>query len=180
LHPVRLDGALQALLGLLAESGGADGFVPVRFGRLVARRGGAAAVAATMELLDPGQRRATARGVLCDALGQAVAVLEAAEFQRLPRGARADAALAFRTDWVPAPLPAAWPGARRSTSPGSTRRPSRPPGWRTPRCCWRRRSSPPRGMPGWTRPRARWPSAARHPSDARCPARLRRDLAAGA
>jgi acyl transferase domain-containing protein/NADPH:quinone reductase-like Zn-dependent oxidoreductase/acyl carrier protein len=110
LHPVRLDGALQALLGLLAESGGADGFVPVRFGRLVARRGGAAAVAATMELLDPGQRRATARGVLCDALGQAVAVLEAAEFQRLPRGARADAALAFRTDWVPAPLPAAWPG----------------------------------------------------------------------
>lgn len=128
LHPVRLDGALQLLLGLLAEGGGADGFVPVRFGRLVARRGGGAAVAAAMELLRPGERRATARGVLRDALGQPVTVLEAAEFQRLPRAGRADAALGFRTEWVPAPLPAAWPGPPPLLDIGAAEAPAAEPG----------------------------------------------------
>jgi len=108
LHPVRLDGAMQGFLGLLDGTDG-SGFVPVRFGRVAARRGAALAVSADLALEHAGRRGATAGLVLRDATGMALAVVTSALFQRLPRSAQAGEAPAFHTEWRPAPLPAAWP-----------------------------------------------------------------------
>ncbi|MDB5414476.1 MAG: hypothetical protein JWR10_2811, partial [Rubritepida sp.] len=114
LHPVRLDGAMQGLFALLGNEGGAGsdgsaGFVPVRFARASVRRGGALPVMAELALENAGQRGATAGLVLRDATGAALAVVTGALFQRLPRPARTGEALAFHTEWQPAPLPTAWP-----------------------------------------------------------------------
>ena len=105
LHPARLDGALQGLVALLPERAAAEdaaGLVPVRFARLVWRRGGGPAARARVRLSARGERGAAADLALRDASGGAVAAVEGVWFQRvrLPGGA-ADAA-AFRVDLVPA------------------------------------------------------------------------------
>jgi acyl transferase domain-containing protein/NADPH:quinone reductase-like Zn-dependent oxidoreductase/acyl carrier protein len=128
LHPSRLDGAMQGLFGLLADSPPppGTGLVPVRFGRLVAQPGAAPAVAADVTLVRRGVRSATARIVLRDAVGQVVARIEDAVFQRfaLPN---ADAALdwAYRIGLAPAaegppPAPALAPAveAARAAAAG--------------------------------------------------------------
>jgi len=138
LHPVRLDGALQGLLGLLvAEAAGPvrEGFLPVRFGRVLARREGAVPVAAEAALTAPGARSATARLTLRDALGRAVARLEDATFQRIPLGAasgspwgeHAAAPPVFQGEWVAAPLPLGWPEPAPALDPGVLETPE-PPG----------------------------------------------------
>ncbi|WP_370288496.1 polyketide synthase dehydratase domain-containing protein, partial [Siccirubricoccus soli] len=105
LHPARFDGALQGLIGLLAEApaeAGA-GLVPVRFDRLVARRGAAPLAAARIRLTSRGERSAAADLALLDAAGQAVAVVEGCRLGRirLPGRERATEA-AFRLALVPA------------------------------------------------------------------------------
>ncbi|WP_242530897.1 type I polyketide synthase [Roseococcus thiosulfatophilus] len=129
LHPVRLDGALQGLLGLLgdAQEGPArDGFLPVRFGRVLARREGGVAVAAEIAITAPGERGVAARITLRDALGRAVARLEEATFQRVPLGERAAAPPVFHGEWVPAPVPLGWPEAAPALDPAMLDLP--PPG----------------------------------------------------
>ncbi|MBP0491202.1 type I polyketide synthase [Pararoseomonas indoligenes] len=128
LHPVRLDGAMQGLIGLLTDRGGAgdrpmmdrlgetpgEALVPVRFERLVLRRGAAPATRAALALTHAGSRAAEARLVLGDAAGRAVALAEGVWFQRARLG-RAEAAevSAFRLEDQPALdpfLPAPDPG----------------------------------------------------------------------
>ncbi|MBO1079810.1 SDR family NAD(P)-dependent oxidoreductase [Roseomonas haemaphysalidis] len=97
LHPVRLDGALQGLLPLLNTAGAEDGraMVPVRFGRLVVRRGAALAVRAVLRVTHRGTRSGRAGIVLLDGTGAVVARLDEAWMQaiRLPtRGTAAEAA----------------------------------------------------------------------------------------
>lgn len=105
LHPSRLDGAMQGLFALLAESPPppGTGLVPVRFGRLVALAGAAPAVSAEITLSRRGARSATARMVLRDAVGHIVARIEDAVFQRfaLPGAANAEDA-AYRIGLAPA------------------------------------------------------------------------------
>lgn len=108
LHPVRLDGALQALLGLAGEE--EAGFLPVRIERLVLRRGTAAPVRATLRLRPGGGRDIMADGALRDALGAPVAVLEGVTLRRVARRDALEGRL-FHAAWRPAPLPPAWPGA---------------------------------------------------------------------
>ncbi|HYF06575.1 MAG TPA: type I polyketide synthase, partial [Acetobacteraceae bacterium] len=69
LHPARLDGALQGLIGLLATAlGRREGaaLVPVRFGRLVARRDAGPIAVADIALGRLGARQVTADLVLRD------------------------------------------------------------------------------------------------------------------
>ena len=122
LHPVRLDGAMQGFLGLLDGVGGA-GFVPVRFARVAVRRGEALPVSADLLLEHAGRRGATAGLALRDATGAALAVVTGALFQSLPRPAQAGDVPAFHTEWVPAPLPAAWPEPPPVLDPGALRPP---------------------------------------------------------
>ncbi len=128
LHPSRLDGAMQGLFGLLADSPPppGTGLVPVRFGRLVAQPGAAAAVMAEVTLTRRGMRSATARMVLRDAVGRIVARIEDAVFQRfaLP-GAAAALEAAYRIGLAPAaegapPAPALAPAldAARAAAAG--------------------------------------------------------------
>ncbi|WP_338661187.1 type I polyketide synthase [Pararoseomonas sp. SCSIO 73927] len=121
LHPVRLDGAMQGLIGLLTDRGGAerpamerpamerlgeipgDALVPVRFERLVLRRGAAPATRAALALTHAGSRAAEARLVLGDAAGRAVALAEGVWFQRARLGrTEAAEASAFRLEDQPA------------------------------------------------------------------------------
>ncbi|WP_052214616.1 SDR family NAD(P)-dependent oxidoreductase [Belnapia sp. F-4-1] len=105
LHPVRLDGALQALLGLLTEAPAepGTGFVPVRIGRLVLRCGAEAPAAAAIRLTERGSRSAAADLVLRDATGGVVAVLEGCSFLRIRLPGRADPLEgAFRMALLPA------------------------------------------------------------------------------
>ncbi|MBL6459328.1 SDR family NAD(P)-dependent oxidoreductase [Belnapia sp. T6] len=111
LHPARLDGALQGLLGLLAdrpmEPG--SGLVPVRFERLVLRLGSAPPASAAIRMTAQGARSAAADLVLRDSTGAVVAVLEGCALQRIRLPGREDPlAAAFRMELLPA-LPA--PGA---------------------------------------------------------------------
>ncbi|MFC0387409.1 SDR family NAD(P)-dependent oxidoreductase [Muricoccus vinaceus] len=114
LHPVRLDGALQGLIALLAEHRGigaphapqGEALVPVRFERLVLRRGAAPAVRAGLALTYAGQRAAEARLVLEDAAGRAVAVAEGVWFQRARLGRAGAEMVVFRMEDRPAPDPA--------------------------------------------------------------------------
>ncbi|MFH5924951.1 type I polyketide synthase [Roseomonas xinghualingensis] len=107
LHPVRLDGAMQGLIALIAErqAGNAAGeaLVPVRFERLVAARNAAPAVSAALTLTHAGTRAAEARMVLRDAAGRPVALAEGVWFQRA-RFSRAETAepMAFRLEDQPA------------------------------------------------------------------------------
>ena len=106
LHPVRLDGALQALLGLLADAPAepGTGLVPVRIARLVLRRGGEAPATAAIRLTERGSRSAAAELVLRDATGGVVAVLEGCSFLRIRLPGRGDPlAGAFRMALLPAP-----------------------------------------------------------------------------
>ncbi|MBO1073055.1 type I polyketide synthase [Roseomonas marmotae] len=94
LHPVRLDGALQGLLELMAHDGAQDGraMVPVRFGRLVLRRGGAAPVRAELAVTHRGQRSGRCSLALRDGAGQMVAWLDDAWMQGIRLGQRRPAA----------------------------------------------------------------------------------------
>ena len=104
LHPALLDGALQGLFALMLGQGlGADeAIIPVRIGRLCARRD--AAPIATAEIT-PGRRGArlfAASLTLRDALGAVVATIEDIWFQCLARpGHERLENLAFRLDPVP-------------------------------------------------------------------------------
>lgn len=104
LHPIRLDGALQALLGLFAGEAAGAGLVPVRIGRLVLRRGGAAAAEALLRVTEQGSRSAGADLLLRDAAGTPVALAEGCGFQRIRLPGRDDpAAAAFHVALLPAP-----------------------------------------------------------------------------
>jgi acyl transferase domain-containing protein/acyl carrier protein len=112
LHPSRLDGALQGLFGLLMDRPPppGTGLVPVKFGRLVARVGGAPAATADVALTRRGTRSAAARIVLRDAGGRVVGRIEDAVFQRMALPGSAEAAeAASRIELVPAPEGAAPP-----------------------------------------------------------------------
>ncbi len=106
LHPVRLDGAMQGMIGLLEDEGieAGHGFVPVRATRLVVRRGAPPATSADIRLTVRGERSASADLVLRDGAGEAVAVLEGCWVQKLRLPGRADPAQdVFRIEQVPAP-----------------------------------------------------------------------------
>ncbi|MFZ4408462.1 MAG: SDR family NAD(P)-dependent oxidoreductase, partial [Paracraurococcus sp.] len=121
LHPARLDGALQGLVGLLAghpaEPG--TGLVPVRVGRLVCLAAAAPAALAEIRLTSRGERSASADLVLRDAAGRPLAVLEACTLQRIRLPGRGDPAEgAFRIELVPAdPLPGQDLAARPELAP---------------------------------------------------------------
>ena len=103
LHPVRLDGALQGLIGLLADTpaeAGA-GLVPMRVARLAWKRGSGPATDARLRLIARGERSAAADLVLRDAAGEALAVVEAVWLERVRLHSSAEAA-SFRVDLVPA------------------------------------------------------------------------------
>ncbi|UPG72868.1 type I polyketide synthase [Roseomonas gilardii subsp. gilardii] len=110
LHPVRLDGALQGLIGLLAPQFPAradalpegEALVPVRFERLVFRRDAAPAESAELRLSSLGERSAEATLLLRDAAGQAVAFAQGVTLQRLRLTRGEEAPLrAFRLEDVP-------------------------------------------------------------------------------
>ncbi len=92
LHPVRLDGAMQGIIGLLAGAGveAGQGFVPVRLARLCLRRGAPPPASADIRLAVRGERSAAADIVLRDGAGTAVAILEGCWVQRLRLPGRAD------------------------------------------------------------------------------------------
>ncbi len=114
LHPVLLDGAMQGLIALLSALVRPEGqsLVPVRIGRLAARRGAAMPVVAEVALTRRGERFVAADLVLRDADGAVVATGHDIWLQRirLP-GRTAPAEHAFRLDplpatpWPPAPAP---------------------------------------------------------------------------
>ncbi|HEY8611650.1 MAG TPA: type I polyketide synthase, partial [Roseomonas sp.] len=119
LHPVRLDGAMQGLIGLLADRQASsatgerlgdtpgEALVPVRFERLVLRRDAAPATRAALTLTHAGERAAEARMVLGDASGRPVAVAEGVWFQRARLGrAEAMEPVVFRLEDQPAIDPA--------------------------------------------------------------------------
>ena len=109
IHPALLDGALQAMLGLLAgrdnELTGAS-FLPWRFGRIrAAAPFGRGVSHARLRLTRVGTRSAAADIVLFDAAGNGVAELSDCWFRRVEltrHSAPEDSAL--RIDLVPAPL----------------------------------------------------------------------------
>ncbi|TCZ64460.1 type I polyketide synthase [Roseicella aquatilis] len=109
LHPARLDGALQGLVGLLAAEALApgSGIVPVRLARLVAATDARPAAGAELRLTHRGERSAIADLVLRDGAGRPVALLDACTLQRIRLPGRADPAEgAFRVALQPAlPLP---------------------------------------------------------------------------
>ena len=104
LHPALLDGALQGLFALLLGQGmGAEeAIIPIRIGRLCARRD--AGAIATAEIT-PGRRGArlfAANLTLRDAAGAVVAMIEDIWFQRMTRpGQEKLAHRSFRLDPVP-------------------------------------------------------------------------------
>ncbi|KAA2213860.1 type I polyketide synthase [Teichococcus oryzae] len=93
LHPVRLDGLLQGLIGLLADGAPADGraVVPVRLGRLVLRRGAPVPVSGELRLLHSGERSGLFQLALRDGSGQVVGWLDEAWMQRIRLAPRASA-----------------------------------------------------------------------------------------
>ncbi len=106
LHPVRLDGAMQGMIGLLEDQGlePGTGFVPVRATRLVVRRGAPPAASADIRLVVKGERSAAADLVLRDGAGTPVAVLEGCWVQKLRLPGRGDPAQdIFRIEQVAAP-----------------------------------------------------------------------------
>ncbi|MDN3566179.1 acyltransferase domain-containing protein, partial [Paeniroseomonas aquatica] len=109
LHPARLDGALQGLLGLLGEAAPepGTGMVPVRFARVVLRRGAAPPALAGIRRREAGSRSLSADLVLRDSMGHPVAVLEGCALQRIRLPGREDpTAGAFHVQWLPALPPA--------------------------------------------------------------------------
>jgi acyl transferase domain-containing protein/NADPH:quinone reductase-like Zn-dependent oxidoreductase/short-subunit dehydrogenase/acyl carrier protein len=105
LHPVRLDGAMQGLLELMAHGQEDDGraMVPVRLGRLVLRRGGALPVRAELIVTHRGERSGRCALLLRDGSGQVVARLDDAWMQGVRLRQRQDLADAvFRVVQQPA------------------------------------------------------------------------------
>jgi acyl transferase domain-containing protein/NADPH:quinone reductase-like Zn-dependent oxidoreductase/short-subunit dehydrogenase/acyl carrier protein len=108
LHPALLDGALQGLFALMLGQGlGAnEALVPVRIGRLCARRD--AAPIASAEII-PGRRGArlfAASLTLRDASGAVIARIEDIWFQRVMRPGRERLeSIAFRLDPMPSSRP---------------------------------------------------------------------------
>ncbi len=106
LHPVRLDGAMQGMIGLLEAQGlePGTGFVPVRATRLVLRRCAPPAASADIRLVVRGESSASADLVLRDGAGAPVAVLEGCWVQKLRLPGRADPGQdIFRLEQVAAP-----------------------------------------------------------------------------
>ncbi len=104
LHPALLDGALQGLFALMLGQGlGADeAIIPVRIGRLCARRDAAPIASAEITPGRRGARLFAASLTLRDAAGAMVARIEDIWFQRVPRPGREKLeSLAFRLDPVP-------------------------------------------------------------------------------
>ena len=109
IHPALLDGALQALLALLADRHGelqGMSFLPWRFGRVrLAAPLGRPPTSARVRLTRVATRSASADIALYDQAGELVAELSECWFRRVElsrRGAPEDSAL--RIDLVPAPL----------------------------------------------------------------------------
>ncbi len=109
IHPALLDGALQALLALIADRHGemeGVSFLPWRFGRVrFAAPFGRPPRRARLRVTRLGTRSASANIALYDADGEIVGELADCWFRRVEltrRGAPADSAL--RIDLVPAPL----------------------------------------------------------------------------
>jgi phthiocerol/phenolphthiocerol synthesis type-I polyketide synthase C len=115
-HPALLDGALQALLALIADSGAqleGVSFLPWRFGRVrITAPFGRAPREARVRLNRVGTRSASAHIALFDETGRSVAELTDCWFRRieLTRKATADDRT-LRLDLVPAPLAEAAPPA---------------------------------------------------------------------
>ena len=109
IHPALVDGALQALLALIADRH-ADlegvSFLPWRFGRVrIAAPFGRPACSARLQVTRLGTRSASANIALYDEAGEIVGELSDCWFRRVEltrRGAPEDTAL--RIDLVPAPL----------------------------------------------------------------------------
>lgn len=115
LHPALLDGALQGLFALFLGQGmgAAEAVIPIRIGRLCARRD--AGPIATAEIT-PGRRGArlfAANLILRDAAGAVVAMVEDIWFQRVNRpGQERLANRSFRLDPMPSlPLIGATPSS---------------------------------------------------------------------
>jgi acyl transferase domain-containing protein/NADPH:quinone reductase-like Zn-dependent oxidoreductase/short-subunit dehydrogenase/acyl carrier protein len=110
LHPALLDGAMQGLFALLLDQGlsADEAIVPVRVGRLCARRDAAPIAAAEITPGRRGTRLFAANLTLRDASGAVVATLEDIWFQRVMRPGRERLdSMAFRLDPVPSPRPIA-------------------------------------------------------------------------
>ena len=104
LHPALLDGALQGLFALMMGQGlsADEAIVPVRIGRLCARRDAAPIATAEITAGRRGVRLFAASLTLRDAVGAVVATLEDIWFQRMPRPGRERLeSLVFRLDPVP-------------------------------------------------------------------------------
>ena len=108
LHPVRFDGALQGLIGLLAAGDapfGQDGtgMVPSHIGRLLVLRNAAPPVLAEIAIRRRGSRSVVADIVLRDAVGRVVARAWDCWLQRAPLGrSQANPTPIFRFDLLPA------------------------------------------------------------------------------
>jgi len=112
LHPVLLDGAIQGLFALMQGQGlsADEAIIPVRIGRLCARRHAAPIATAEITPGRHGARLFAARLTLRDASGAMVATLDDILFQRVMRPGRERLeSMAFRLDPMPssAPLDAA-------------------------------------------------------------------------
>jgi len=104
LHPALLDGALQGLFALMLGQGlsADEAVIPVRIGRLCARRDAAPIASAEITSGRRGARLFAASLTLRDAAGVVVARIEDIWFQRMPRPGREKLeSLAFRLDPVP-------------------------------------------------------------------------------
>jgi acyl transferase domain-containing protein/NADPH:quinone reductase-like Zn-dependent oxidoreductase/acyl carrier protein len=104
LHPALLDGALQGLFALMLGQGlsADEAIIPVRIGRLCARRDAAPIASAEITPGRRGARLFAASLTLRDAAGAMVASIEDIWFQRVPRPGREKLEnLAFRLDPAP-------------------------------------------------------------------------------
>ncbi|MEN9498277.1 MAG: hypothetical protein RIS83_96, partial [Pseudomonadota bacterium] len=112
LHPVLFDGALQALLALLMPGGigAGEALIPVRIGRLCAKRHAAPIATAEITPGRRGERLLSAHLTLRDADGKVVACVEDIWFQRVELPGQSDlTSHSFRLDpepIAPAYLPA--------------------------------------------------------------------------
>jgi NADPH:quinone reductase-like Zn-dependent oxidoreductase/acyl carrier protein/NADP-dependent 3-hydroxy acid dehydrogenase YdfG len=104
LHPALLDGALQGLFALMLGQGlsAEEAIIPVRIGRLCARRDAAPIASAEITPGRRGARLFAASLTLRDAAGAVVARIDDIWFQRMPRPGREKLeSFAFRLDPVP-------------------------------------------------------------------------------
>ena len=104
LHPVRADGAFQALFALLPEDAAPAPLVPVAIERAVLRADAALAAAALLRLVAAGNRSAEAEAWFRDAAGATVARIQGLGLARLPAEPK-PAPLLFAEAELPAPAP---------------------------------------------------------------------------